>query len=135
MKASNVHAYCGKSVKTYRRTFIETQKELTVIENERRKAKNAVDDVGEQSQRQAEVFVWIEAQIYDGDTLAVRFTYKRSVAEEGFNSADQFDEEEGREHKFEISSGIVLHAGQGCIAGANLNEGLVQLLIAKADLK
>jgi hypothetical protein len=108
--------------------------EMTVVEHERRKAKNGEEEVGEQNQREAEVAVWLEARILEGNRLAARFTYKRNVVEEGFYASDEAEEEEGSDQKFEISSGIVLHAGQACIAGANMNEEIATFLIVKADL-
>jgi hypothetical protein len=108
--------------------------EMTVVEHERRKAKNGEEETGEQAQREAEVSVWLKAKILEGNSLAARFVYKRSVTEEGFFENDTAEEEEGIEQKFEISSGIVLHAGESCIVGANLNEGIARLLIMKADL-
>jgi len=113
----------------------EHEAEMTVTENERRKTKNADEAMGEKSQREAEVFVLIEPEIHDGKTLIAEFTYKRSVVEEGFHTGEEMEEEEGIEQKFEISSGVVLHAGQACIAGANLNGDMATLLIVKADLK
>ena len=109
--------------------------EMTVIEKEGRKVKNGKEEIGEHNQREAEVSVWIEAKIVEGNTLAAEFAYKRSVGEEGFFMSEEAEEEEGHEQKFEVSSGVVLHAGQACIAGANLNEGIAKLLIMKADLK
>jgi len=108
--------------------------EMAVVEHEKRKAKNE-EETGEQAQREAEVSVWLEAEILEGNKLAARFTYKRNMSEEGFFSGDEAEEEESIEQKFEISSGIVLQAGQACIAGANLDEGIAKLLIIKADLK
>jgi hypothetical protein len=108
--------------------------EITVIENERHKAKNPEEGDGEQEQREVEVSIRIEPEIHDGNTLAAAFVYKRSVVEEGFFSGEEAEEEEGNEQKFEVSSGVVLHTGQACIAGANLNEGIAKLLIIKVDL-
>ena len=108
--------------------------EMTVIEHERRKTKDRKEEMGEQGQREAEVSVWLEAKMLDENRLAARFTYKRNVAEEGSFASEEAEEEEGNERKFELSSGIVLHVGQACIAGANLNEGIATLLIMKADL-
>ena len=107
--------------------------EMTFVENERRKEKNADEGHGEQGLREAEVFVWIKAGFHDGDRLAARFTYRRSVVEEGSYSGQKAEEAEGIEQKFEISSGIVLHAGRACIAGANMTEEIATFLIVKAD--
>ncbi|MEJ2705025.1 MAG: hypothetical protein P8Z79_21515, partial [Sedimentisphaerales bacterium] len=109
--------------------------QMTVVENERRKAKNADEGNSEQRQREMEVFVKIKAKIRDANTLLAEFAYKRSVAEESFNTGEKVDEEEGGEQKFEISSGIVLRVEQACIAGASLDEDIASLLIMKADLK
>ena len=109
--------------------------EMTVVEHERRKTKNREEEMGEQGQREAEVSVWLEAKILDGNTMAARFVYKRNVAEEGSFASEEAEEEEGNEQKFEISSGIVLQTGQACIVGANLNEGMAKLLIMKTDLR
>lgn len=109
--------------------------EMTVVENERRKAKNGEEETGEQGQREAEVFVWIDAEFHNGNTLTAEFTYRRNVVEEAHFAEQETEEEEGNEQKFEIASGIVLHAGQACIAGTNLNEEIATLLIMKADLK
>ena len=108
--------------------------QMTVVENNRRKAKKADEGKGEQAQREMEIFVRIKAKILDRNTLAAEFAYKRSVAEEGFYTGDDAEEEEGGEQKFEVSSGIVLQVGQACIAGANLTEDMATLLIMKADL-
>lgn len=108
--------------------------EMTVVENNRRKAKNADKGKGEQNQRETEIFVRIKAKILDRNTLAADFAYKRSVTEEGFTMGDEAEEEEGVEQKFEIASGIILQAGQAGIAGANLTEDTAMLLIMKADL-
>ena len=108
--------------------------EMTVVENEKRKAKNPDEGNGEQAQREAEMSVWIAAEIHDENQLFARFTYKRSVAEEAYSMGKNEEEEEGKEQKFELSSSIVLHKGQAYIAGANLNEDMAALLIMKADL-
>ncbi len=108
--------------------------EMTVVENEKRKAKNPDEGNGEKAQREAEMSVWIEAEIHDENQLAARFKYKRSVAEETSSMGKNKEEEEGKEQKFELSSSIVLHTGQAGIAGANLNEDMAALLIMKADL-
>jgi hypothetical protein len=108
--------------------------EMTVVENEKRKAKNPDEGNGEQAQRETEMFVWIAVEIHDENQLFARFTYKRSVVEEAYSMGKNEEEEEGIEQKFELSSSIVLHTGQAGIAGANLNEDMVALLIMKADL-
>jgi len=108
--------------------------EMTVVENEKRKAKNPEEGKGERAQREAEMSVWIAAEIHDENQLAARFKYKRSVAEETSSMGKNKEEEEGKEQKFELSSSIVLHTGQAGIAGANLNEDMAALLIMKADL-
>lgn len=108
--------------------------EMTVVENEKRKAKNADEENNEQDQREAEVFVGLKPEILDENTLAVRFTYKRRIVKEAFYASEEAVEEEGVEQKFEIASAIVLQDGQACIVGANLNEGIAKLLIMKADL-
>lgn len=111
------------------------ESEMTTIENERRNEKNALDDVNEQAQREVEMFVWIETEILDEDTLAARFEYKRVVVEEGSHTIEQLEEEEGVEQKFEIGSGIVLRDGKACIVGGHLAGEMATLLIMKADLK
>lgn len=108
--------------------------EMTVVENEKRKAKNPDEGNGEQAQREAEISVWITAEIHSENQLLIRFTYKRNVVEEVYSMGENEEEEEGTEQKFELSSSIVLHMGQAAIAGANLNEDMAALLIMKADL-
>ena len=108
--------------------------EVTVVEKETRKEKNAGKEKSEEGRRQAEVFAWIEAGIQSGNNLTARFTYKRSVTEEGYNKGQEAEKEEGNEQKFEVSSGIVLQMGQARIAGANMNEEIATFLIIKADL-
>jgi len=108
--------------------------EMTVVENEKRKAKNPDEGNGEQAQREAEIFVRIEAEIRDENQLVAYFAYKRSVVEEAYSMGKNEEEEEGKEQKFELSSSIVLHTGQAYIAGATLNEDMAALLIMKADL-
>ncbi len=107
---------------------------MTIVENEKRKAKNPDEGNGEQAQREAEMFVWIAAEIHDENQLFARFTYKRSVVEEAYSMGENEEEEESIEQKFELSSSIVLHTGQAGIAGANLNEDMAALLIMKAEL-
>ncbi|MFC1636792.1 hypothetical protein ACFL5Z_18350 [Planctomycetota bacterium] len=132
-----IHAEDGAEIISQMKLTVvnEVEAEMTIVENEKRKAKNSDEENNEQDQREAEVFVWLEPEILDGNKLAAQFTYKRSVAEEGFFAGEEAEEEEGIEHKFEISSGIVLQAGQACIVGANLNEGMAKLLIMKTDLR
>jgi hypothetical protein len=131
-----IHEERGEIVSQSKLTVLSGHEaEITVIENERRKEKKADEGNSEQGRREAEVFVHIELESHDGDKLAARFTYKRSVIEEGFAEGDKAEEEEGVEQKFEISSGIVLHAEQARVAGANMNEGIATFLIIKADLK
>jgi hypothetical protein len=108
--------------------------EMTVVENEKRKAKNPDEGNGEQAQREAEIFVKIEADIRDGNELVAYFAYKRNVVEKASSMDENEEEEEGIEQKFELSSSILLYTGQAGIAGANLNEGMAALLIMKADL-
>ncbi len=108
--------------------------EMTVVENEKRKAKNPDEGNGEQVQREAEIIVKIEAEIHDENQLVAYFAYKRSVVEVAYSVGENEEEEEGTEQKFELSSSIVLHTGQAGIAGANLNEDMAALLIMKADL-
>ncbi len=110
--------------------------EMTVVENEKRKAKNPDEGNGEQAQREAEMSVWITAEIHDENQLLVRFTYKRNVVEDVYSMGnnEEEEEEESIEQKFELSSSILLHSGQAGIAGANLNEDMAALLIMKADL-
>jgi len=91
--------------------------EMTVVENEKRKAKNSEEGNGEQAQREAEISVWIAAEIHDENQLFARFTYKRSVVEEAYSMGKNEEEEEGIEQKFELSSAILLQAGQAGIAG------------------
>ena len=110
------------------------ESQMTVVENERHKAKNADEGNSEQSRRETEVFVKIRAEIRDANTLSAEFGYKRSVGEELFNTGQKTEEEDGGEQKFDISSGIVLHAGQACIAGANLDGDVATLLIMKAEI-
>jgi hypothetical protein len=108
--------------------------EMTVIENEKRKAKNPGEGNGEQAESEAEIFVRIEAEIHDENRLVAYFAYRRSVAEEAYSMANNEEEEESVEQEFELSSSIVLHAGQAGIAGANLNKDMAALLIMKAEL-
>jgi hypothetical protein len=108
--------------------------EMTVVENEKRKAKNPDEGNGEQAQREVEMFVRIEAEIRDENQLVAYFAYKRNVAEEAYSMGENEEEEESIEQKFELSSSILLHTGQAGIAGANLNEDMAALLIMKADL-
>ena len=114
----------------------DIEAEMTAVENEKLKAKNAGEENDEQNHRKAEVFVWIKADIHDGNRLAARFNYKRKIVEEAFYASEEAVEveEEGVEQKFDISSAIVLRSGQACLVGANLNKGMVTLLIMKADL-
>jgi hypothetical protein len=109
--------------------------EMAVTENHRHKAKNADEGNTEQSRREVEVSVKIKAKIREGNALFADFAYKRSVAEESFNTGEKAEEEGGGEQKFEVSSGIILTAGQACIAGGNMDEDTAALLIVKADLK
>ncbi len=108
--------------------------EMTIVENEKRKAKNPDEGNGEQAQREAEIIVKIEAEIHDENQLVAYFAYKRSVVEEAYSTGENVEEEESIEQKFELSSSILLHTGQAGIAGANLNENMAALLIMKADL-
>lgn len=107
--------------------------EMTVVENEKRKAKNPDEENGEQVQREAEILVRIEADIRDENQLVAYFAYKRNVVEEAYSMGEN-EEEESIEQKFELSSSINLHMGQAAVAGANLNEDMAALLIMKADL-
>jgi hypothetical protein len=129
------HEDGAKIVSQTKLTFVEgIEAEMTFVESERRKAKNGEEEVGEEGQQEAEVSVWLKAEIHEGDTLAAQFTYKRRVEEETHFAESESEKAEGGEQKFEISSGIVLRVEQACIAGANMNEDVATLLIMKADL-
>lgn len=108
--------------------------EMTVVENEKRKAKNPDEGNGVQAESEAEIFVRIEAEIHDENRLVAYFAYRRSVVEEAYSMGENEEEEESVEQEFELSSSIVLHAGQAGIAGANLNKDMAALLFMKAEL-
>lgn len=109
--------------------------QMTVVENERRKTKNADEGNSEQGRREMEIFVRIKTKIQNNKELFADFAYKRSLMEEGFYAGEKEEEEEGVEQKFELSSGIVLNSGKACIAGVNIADNLARLLIVKADFR
>ena len=107
--------------------------EMNVVENAHRKAKTSEDGNAQRADRETKVSVKVEIERCDGNKLAARFVYDRSVSLEEYVMGEEAEEEEGIEQKFNISSGIVLQAGQMRIAGANLNEDMASVLIMKAD--
>ncbi len=58
----------------------------------------------------------------DANRLAARFVYDRSVALEECVMGEKSEEEEGIDQKFDITTGIVLQAGQMHITGASLQS-------------
>jgi len=108
---------------------------MTVIENDHREAKNSEEENVEQSHRDTEVSVAIKVEHRDGNKLATRFVYDRSVDVEESFMGETAEEEEGIEQRFSLSSGIVLQAGQMHVAGVHLNEDMATLLLIKAEVK
>jgi hypothetical protein len=107
---------------------------MTLIETDHREAKTRDQQNVEQAHRETEVSIMIKVEHRDGNKLAARFVYDRSVSSEEYVMGEEAEEEEAIEQKFDLSSGILLQAGQMHIAGASLNQDRAAVLLIKADL-
>jgi hypothetical protein len=108
--------------------------EMTAEETAKEKVKNAGDQTGEHAVRETIVSFQAEALVITADKIAVEFSFKQILSESSSSGSSDAEAEEGTTRTLGLSSGLVLHAGQPTVAGAQRNEDEATFLILRADM-
>ncbi|MHC4557028.1 MAG: hypothetical protein ACYTFW_06100 [Planctomycetota bacterium] len=112
----------------------ESVAKMTIEESRKEKMKNSGEQAGEYADIKTVTMFVAEAFVKGEEKIVVKLDFKHIVTES--TSAASNDAEEMRDiiRTFEVSSALVLQAGQPRVVGATKNEGEAAFLIVYADI-
>jgi hypothetical protein len=112
----------------------ESVAEITEEESRKEKTKNSGEQTGEHAEIKTVTTFAAEAFVKGEEKIVAKLDFKHIVTES--TSAASNDAEEMRDivRSLDVSSTVVLRAGQSRVIGATKNEGEAALLIVQADI-
>lgn len=112
----------------------ESVAEIVIEESGKEKTKNSGEQTGEHADIKTVTTFAAEAFVKGEEKIVVKLEFKHIVTKSTSSASSDAEEMRDIVRSFEVSSALVLRAGQPRVVGATKNEGEAAFLIVHADI-